>query len=240
MSQPTILVVDDDATIREVVIKYLEKEAYHVLEAEAGRQALDLLSTEKIDLLILDIMLPELDGYSIADALRNASKYGSLYRNSRIPIIMLTARSEEADRLSGFEAGTDDYVVKPFSPRELMMRVKAVLKRATPIPEEEPTMLTYAGIHIDAKAHSLMVYDEVVTLTAKEFELLWFMAQHPNQVFSREQLLNQVWGYEFYGDASTVTVHVSRLRDKISEVAADLRNPIQTVWGVGYKFEAES
>lgn len=239
MTQPTILIVDDDATIREVVIKYLEKEGYQVLEAEAGRQALDMLSTEKIDLLILDIMLPELDGYSIADALRNASKYGSLYRNAHIPIIMLTARGEESDRLSGFEVGTDDYVVKPFSPRELMMRVRAVLKRATPPPEEEPTLLAYGDIRIDAKAHSLVVANEAVTLTAKEFELLWFMAQHPNQVFSREQLLNKVWGYEFYGDASTVTVHVSRLRDKISEVAPNLNNPIQTVWGVGYKFEAE-
>src|SRR5690606_29674327 len=139
----TILVVDDELTIREVVRKYLEREDYDVLEADNGRQALDILSREKIDLMVLDIMLPELDGFVIADSLRNASKYGSLYQNSNIPIIMLTARTEEEDRLSGFEAGTDDYVVKPFSPRELVMRVKAVLKRSAPLPVDDEFPLEF-------------------------------------------------------------------------------------------------
>ncbi|MCI0711627.1 MAG: response regulator transcription factor [Chloroflexi bacterium] len=232
----TILVVDDELTIREVVRKYLEREDYDVLEADNGKQALDILSREKIDLMVLDIMLPELDGFAIADSLRNASKYGSLYQNSNIPIIMLTARTEEEDRLSGFEAGTDDYVVKPFSPRELAMRVKAVLKRSAPPTVDDDIPLEFGVLRLDMRARSLTVDGKPITLTTKEFELLCFMAQNPDQVFSRAQLLDKVWGYEFYGDESTVTVHIHRLRDKIE---SDPDNPrfIETVWGVGYKFK---
>ena len=232
----TILVVDDELTIREVLRKYLEREDYEVLEADTGKQALDILSREKIDLMVLDIMLPELDGFAILDSLRNASKYGSLYQNSNIPIIMLTARNEEEDRLSGFEAGTDDYVVKPFSPRELVMRVKAVLKRSAPPTVDDDIPLEFGLLRLDMRARSLTVDGKPITLTTKEFELLCFMAQNPDQVFSRAQLLDKVWGYEFYGDDSTVTVHIHRLRDKIE---SDPDNPrfIETVWGVGYKFK---
>lgn len=231
----TILVVDDELTIREVVRKYLEREDYDVLEADNGKQALDILSREKIDLMVLDIMLPELDGFAIADSLRNASKYGSLYQNTNIPIIMLTARTEEEDRVSGFEAGTDDYVVKPFSARELVMRVKAVLKRSAPPTVDDDIPLEFGVLRLDMRARSLTVDGKSITLTTKEFELLCFMAQNPDQVFSRAQLLDKVWGYEFYGDESTVTVHIHRLRDKIE---SDPDNPrfIETVWGVGYKF----
>jgi DNA-binding response OmpR family regulator len=232
----TILVVDDELTIREVVRKYLEREGYDVLEADTGKQALDILSREKIELMVLDIMLPEIDGFTIADSLRNASKYGSLYQNSNIPIIMLTARTEEEDRLTGFEAGTDDYVVKPFSPRELVMRVKAVMKRAAPLSVNEEVPLEIGSLRLDMRARSLSVDGTRISLTAKEFELLCFMAQNPDQVFSRAQLLDKVWGYEFYGDESTVTVHIHRLRDKIE---SDPDNPefIETVWGVGYRFK---
>lgn len=232
----TILVVDDELTIREVVRKYLEREGYDVLEADTGKQALDILSREKIELMVLDIMLPEIDGFTIADSLRNASKYGSLYQNSNIPIIMLTARTEEEDRLTGFEAGTDDYVVKPFSPRELVMRVKAVMKRTAPPTVDEESLLEIGNLRLDMRARSLTVEGKSITLTAKEYQLLCFMAQNPDQVFSRTQLLDKVWGYEFYGDESTVTVHIHRLRDKIE---SDPDNPrfIETVWGVGYKFK---
>jgi DNA-binding response OmpR family regulator len=232
----TILIVDDEDTIREVIQKYLTREGFRVLEASAGKQAIDILSTEKIDLMILDVMLPEIDGFSIARSLRNASKYGSLYQNANIPIIMLTARIEEEDRVTGFELGTDDYVAKPFSPREVVLRVKAVLKRVTPEPPAEHTILEYGALRIDPKAHSLSVANESINLTVKEFELLWFMAQHPQQVFSRAQLLSKIWGYEYFGDESTVTVHICRLREKIEQ---DPNNPkhIQTVWGVGYKFD---
>jgi two-component system response regulator ResD len=234
-NQYAILVVDDELTIREVVRKYLEHENYRCAEAETGKQALDRLATEKFDLVVLDIMLPGMDGFAIVEALRNASRYGSLHQNANVPVIMLTARTEEEDRLSGFKLGTDDYVIKPFSPRELVMRVKAVLRRSNPQTlTEEP--ITFEEFCIDPKARQLTVEGQDVNLTAKEFELLWFLAQHPRQVFSRAQLLDEIWGYEYYGEESTVTVHICRLREKI-ETDPNQPQHIQTVWGVGYKFE---
>lgn len=236
MNQPTILVVDDEATIREVVRKYLELEGFKVIESDNGNHALDLLRTQRPDLLILDIMLPGVDGFSIACSLRNPAQYAALAVDGDIPIIMLTARKTEVDRVAGFEVGADDYVVKPFSPRELVGRVKAVLRRAnvTAAPSEKP--VSFANLSIDPRTRTVTIQGEGVSLTAKEFELLWFLIRHPHQVFSRAQLLDQIWGYEFYGDESTVTVHVRRLREKIEP---DAGNPtyIQTVWGVGYKFE---
>lgn len=234
----TILVVDDEQTIREVVRKYLEREGYTVQEAETGKEALDILSDTALDLVVLDIMLPEIDGFTIASTLRNASKYGSFYKNADVPIIMLTARTEEEDRLGGFEAGTDDYVVKPFSPRELVMRVQAVLKRVSPVQAEEAALFEIDDLSIDLRARILSVNSKQVNLTAKEFELLWFMVQNAGQVFSRTQLLDHVWGYEFYGDESTVTVHIHRLREKI-EPDADNPRYIETVWGVGYRFRRQ-
>jgi DNA-binding response OmpR family regulator len=236
----TIIIIDDEATIREVVRKYLEREGFAVLEAETGTQALALLREQKADLVLLDIMLPGLDGFDITRSLREAEAYSPLSLNGDIPIIMLTSRGSESDRILGFEVGIDDYVVKPFSPRELVHRVKAVLRRAA-APEANPTEttdkpLTFPTMTIDALRRFVSVREQPVTLTAKEFDLLWLMARHPQQVFTREQLLNKVWGYEFYGDESTVTVHIRRLREKIEP---DPANPtyVQTVWGVGYKFE---
>jgi DNA-binding response OmpR family regulator len=231
----TIFIIDDEVTIREVVRRYLELEGFTVAEAEHGRQALDLLRTIHPDLILLDIMLPGIDGFKIARSVRNAPEL--IGEHGDIPIIMLTSRGNEADRLAGFELGVDDYIVKPFSPRELVARVKAVLRRSAPVePSDKP--IEFSKIQIDPLRRSVDLNGQPVTLTAREFDLLWLFARHPRQVFTREQLLDQVWGYEFYGDESTVTVHIRRLREKLE---SDPANPsfIQTVWGVGYKFEPD-
>jgi DNA-binding response OmpR family regulator len=235
--QQTIFIVDDENTIREVVRRYLELEGFAVIEAETGPQAMDILEDQRPDLILLDIMLPGLDGFTITRSLRNSPDYSDLNVDGDIPIIMLTSRGDESDRIAGFELGVDDYVVKPFSPRELVARVKAVLKRSVAVtqPEDEKP-ITFKNLHIDPRRHLITIDDKPITLTVKEFDLLWLLARHPQQVFTREQLLNKVWGYEFYGGESTVTVHIRRLREKI-EVDASNPNYIQTVWGIGYKFE---
>jgi DNA-binding response OmpR family regulator len=235
--QPTVFIVDDEVTLREVVRRYLEREDFRVVEAATGPQALALLREQPADLVLLDIMLPGLDGFSIARTLRNSEEYVSL--DGGTPIIMLTSRGSEADRINGFELGADDYVVKPFSPRELVARVKAVLRRAGKTGEDETgKVLDFGYICIDSLRRIIRVGDKPVTLTAREFDLLWLLASHPEQVFTRQQILDRVWGYEFVGDDSTVTVHIRRLREKIEP---DPVNPVyvQTVWGVGYKFEPE-
>ncbi len=237
MTKQTITIIDDEVTIREVVRRYLELDGFTVAEAETGQQALALLRQTRADLVILDIMLPGIDGFAIARKLRHAPEYSGQYADT--PIIMLTSRGDETDRLAGFEIGVDDYVVKPFSPRELVARVRAVLRRAGAKEEAAEKPIVYRHLQIDPLQRSLMLNGQSITLTAREFDLIWLLARHPRQVFTREQLLNQVWGYEFYGDESTVTVHIRRLREKIE---TDPANPtfIQTVWGVGYKFEAEA
>jgi DNA-binding response OmpR family regulator len=234
----TIFIIDDEHTIREVVRRYLELDGFHVVEAATGPQALALLRHQNVDLILLDIMLPGLDGFTITRSLRNSPEYATLSANGDIPIIMLTSRSDEADRIVGFELGVDDYVTKPFSPRELVARVKAVLRRSTPSGAHHEKPISFPHMQIDPLKRTVSADGRSVILTAKEFDLLWLFARHPQQVFTREQLLNQVWGYEFYGDESTVTVHIRRLREKIEPDAA---NPayIQTVWGVGYKFEPQ-
>ncbi len=231
-----ILVVDDERTIREVVRRYLELEGFVVTEAETGPQALSILQEGPPDLIVLDIMLPGVDGFAITRRLRGAADHNPLRADGDIPIILLTARGNEVDRVAGLELGADDYVTKPFSPRELVARVKTVLRRSSPPENESESPLEYAGLLVDPRSRSVSVHGKAVSLTAKEFDLLWFLLRHPRQVFRREQLLNNVWGYEYYGDESTVTVHVRRLREKLEP------NPskpiyVQTVWGVGYKFE---
>lgn len=235
--QQTILVVDDEATLREVVRRYLEREAFRVIEADSGATALRLLREERPDLIVLDVMLPGLDGFALARRLRDPADRGLILVEGSVPIVMLTARSEEADRLAGFELGADDYVVKPFSPRELVMRIKAVLRRAAPEAAQTGRPLAMGGLTLDPAAHSARRGPAEIALTAKEFELLWFLASHPRQVFTRAQLLDRVWNHDYYGDESTVTVHIRRLREKIEP---DPGAPIylHTVWGVGYKFEA--
>jgi DNA-binding response OmpR family regulator len=235
--QQNILIVDDERTIREVVRRYLELEGFNVIEAETGLGALDILTDANPDLIVLDIMLPGIDGLAITRKLRNPAEYAPLSINGDIPIIFLTARTEEIDRITGFEVGADDYMVKPFSPRELVARVKAVLRRSGTGAANTETPINFEHLELDPRSRTVLVDSDNVTLTAKEFDLLWFLARHPRQVFSRSQLLDNVWGYEFYGDESTVTVHVRRLREKIEPNPAK-PSYIQTVWGIGYKFEA--
>jgi DNA-binding response OmpR family regulator len=228
MNEPTILVVDDEPSISEVVSIYLRRAGYQVTVARDGREALDALEKEPPDLVVLDLMLPEVDGLEITRRLR---------AEGDTPIIMLTARREEADRIAGLEMGADDYVVKPFSPQELVSRVKAVLRRTRgPGPTGAERPLVFDDLCIDPKTRLVEVAGDEKSLTAKEFDLLWVLARHPRQVFNRDQLLDLVWGLTEYVDPSTVTVHVRRLREKI-ETDPSHPHHIQTVWGVGYKFE---
>jgi two-component system, OmpR family, response regulator ResD len=233
--QLTILIVEDETTLREVMRKYLEREGFAVLEAERGPQTLALLAQQAVDLIVLDLMLPDLDGFTITRHIRDGAR--QLITDRGTPIIMVTSRGAEEDRLMGFELGVDDYVVKPFSPRELVARVKAVIRRSQGSdPQETDQLLTFATMTIDPIRHMVHLHEQPINLTATEFDLLYFLARHPGQVFSRTQLLDRVWGDRFYGDESTVTVHIRRVREKIEP---DATNPtfIQTVWGVGYKFE---
>lgn len=226
-SPKTVLVVDDEATIREVVRSYLERDGFRVIEAADGHAALDAID-EMPDLIILDLMLPGVDGLTITRSLR---------QRYRTPIIMLTARGETNDRIMGLQLGADDYITKPFAPQELVARVHAVLRRTDPNTGDLPQPpLEFDGLVLDPASHSVMVDGKPLDLTAREFALLWFMARHPRQVFTRDQLLDQIWGSEFYGDPSTVTVHIRRLREKIERDPSEPRFLV-TVWGVGYRFE---
>jgi DNA-binding response OmpR family regulator len=221
----TVLVVDDEPIVREVVVQYLRRDGYTTLEAGDGESARALLEEGAAGLVVLDVMLPGMDGLHLCRWIRERSD---------VPVIMLTARGEEADRIVGLELGADDYVTKPFSPRELATRVRAVLRRSTP-PAERRQRLELGRLTIDAATRELAVEGEQVRLTAKEFDVLWFLASHPRQVFSRDQLMDSVWGYEPAFDTGTVTVHVRRLREKI-EVDPSQPAHLQTVWGVGYRF----
>jgi len=231
-SQPyKILVVDDEETIREVLRRYLEKDNYQIFEAADGYQALDLLKEEEPDLMVLDLMLPGMDGLSLTRHIRNTRP---------IPIIMLTAKGEEADRIRGLDMGADDYITKPFSPKEVVSRVRAVLRRVKG-DHSSPSQpaLEFDRLVINPASRTVKVDHQPVNLTAKEFDLLAFFARNPQQVFSRTQLLRQVWGDALYTDPSTVTVHIRRLREKIEKNPSEPEH-ILTVWGVGYKFVGES
>lgn len=225
-----ILVVDDEASVVEVVSLYLQREGFRVRVARDGRQALAAIREQLPALVVLDLMLPALDGLEIMRRLRDDSASG-------VPVIMLTARRQETDRIYGLELGADDYVTKPFSPAELVSRVKAVLRRAggATVARGERA-LHFDDLSIDPNSRLVTARGQVVELTATEFNLLWFMANHPRQVFKRDQLLENVWGFSEYVDPSTVTVHIRRLREKVE---ADPSNPVRllTVWGVGYKFD---
>jgi DNA-binding response OmpR family regulator len=226
----TVLVVDDEPNIVEVVSAYLQKEHFSVVTASDGETALQKVAEHNPDLIVLDVMLPRVDGLEVCRKVRS---------NSNVPIIMLTARGEETDKLIGLGIGADDYMTKPFSPRELVARIKAVLRRAATSAPQEPgaeSVLRFSGLKINPKTRSVETDKGTVELTAKEFDLLLFLASHPFEVFTRTQLLDQVWDYSYYGDTSTVTVHIRRLREKIEP---DPMRPryIKTVWGVGYKFE---
>jgi DNA-binding response OmpR family regulator len=227
----SILVVDDEPTIAEVVARYLARAGYETRTAADGPSAIAAATASRPDLVVLDIMLPGLDGLEVMRRLHRGAA-------ERVPVILLTAKGEESDRLVGLRQGADDYIVKPFSPQELVARVEAVLRRAERRPQaEEP--LRFDALEIDPRTRRVVVEGREVELTAREFDLLHFLAQHPDQVFSRDQLMDQVWEFSFYSDTTTVTVHVRRLRAKIE---ADASNPrwIETVWGVGYRFRGRA
>lgn len=221
----TVLVVDDEPIVREVVVSYLRREGFRTLEADDGDAARGLVERETPSLVVLDIMLPGTDGLELCRWIR---------ARSDVPVIMLTARGEEADRIVGLELGADDYVTKPFSPRELATRVRAVLRRSEPSSDRAES-LTFEGLELSARTREVLKEGDALRLTAKEFDLLWFLANHPRQVFSRDQLMDRVWGYEAALDTGTVTVHVRRLREKIEDDPSRPRF-LQTVWGVGYRF----
>jgi DNA-binding response OmpR family regulator len=223
-----ILVVEDEPSIAEVVCLYLQRAGYQAVRANDGQEALEILSKHTPSLVVLDLMLPKVDGLTITRWLREQGD---------VPIIILTARRAESDRIAGLEMGADDYVVKPFSPQELVSRVRAVLRRTRSTPDtttEAP--LSFSGLVIDPRTRQVTVGDDEVSLTAKEFDMLWWLARHPRQVFSRNQLLENIWGIAEYIDPGTVTVHVRRLREKIERDPSEPQH-ILTVWGVGYKFE---
>jgi DNA-binding response OmpR family regulator len=227
MSETSILVVEDEPSVAEVVSLYLRRAGYTVRLASTGPAALREFEAQPPGLIILDLMLPGLDGWAITRHVRECSD---------TPIIMLTARSQETDRIAGLEMGADDYVTKPFSPQELVSRVRAVLRRSKLSSEANERALTFDDVVIDPQTRLVTIRGEEKTLTAKEFDLLWLLARHPRQVFSRDQLLERVWGMADYIDPGTVTVHVRRLREKIEDDPSNPRH-LQTIWGVGYKFE---
>jgi len=220
-----VLVVDDESTIREIVVGYLEREGFKTLEAADGNRARELLERDPPDLVVLDLMLPGTDGLELCRWIRS---------RSRLPVIMLTARGEESDRIVGLELGADDYVTKPFSPRELAARVRTVLRRAEPDAAADER-LSYDELVIDSSSREVTRGNEPLRLTAREFDLLWFLASHPRRVFSREHLMQRVWGYSAALDTGTVTVHMRRLREKIEDDPSHPRH-LETVWGVGYRF----
>lgn len=218
----TVLVVDDEQLIRNVIREYLEEENYQVLEASNGVEALESVKNNRIDLIILDIMMPKKDGYATLKEIREEEK---------IPVIMLSARGEEYDKLLGFELGIDDYITKPFSPKELMARVKAVLKR-----NKESDVFAYQDFVLDFKGHVLKIDGKEVKLTPKEYELLVYFIQNEHIALSREQLLNKIWGYDFYGDDRTIDTHIKMLRNNLGKY----RDWIITVRGMGYRFETNN
>jgi DNA-binding response OmpR family regulator len=227
---PRVLVVDDDPNVADVVTRYLVREGFDVAAVGDGHTAVDQALRSPPDLVVLDLMLPGIDGLEVCRRIRALAP---------VPVIMLTARGDEADRVVGLELGADDYLAKPFSPRELVARIKAVLRRARgPLSgavNGGPHVLSDAGLVVDVPARQARIDGTVVALTARELELLVFLMRHPGRVFRREELLQQVWGYS-YGDTSTVTVHVRRLREKVEPDPADPRR-IVTVWGVGYRWQ---
>ncbi|MHB1355246.1 MAG: response regulator transcription factor [Anaerolineae bacterium] len=217
----TILVVDDEKNIRELIKLYLSNAGYRVVNAGDGAEALRLAHTDKPDLMVLDLMLPQVDGFEVCRRLRR--------EGNDLPIIMLTARDDDVDKIVGLELGADDYLTKPFNPRELVARIKAVLRRTSPAYGQ--VALQLGDLRLDSEAHVVMVAGCKIELRQKEFELLATLMAHPNQALSREQLLAQVWGYEFSGDTRTVDVHVARLRERMGNSSIK----IETVWGIGYK-----
>lgn len=218
-----ILLAEDEKNMRRLIVDYLKKESYVILEASNGREALELFERENIDLAILDVMMPELDGWTVLRKIRE---------KSGIPILMLTARSEEHDELFGFELGVDDYITKPFSPKILTARIKSILKRKS---DNNDNNLNFDGLIIDKSAHKVYVNNNEIIMTPKEYDLLIYLAENKEKAISRDKLLDEVWGYDFFGDTRTVDTHIKRLRMKLG----DKKEYVQTVRGFGYRFEVK-
>lgn len=223
-----ILIVEDEANIRELLRLYLEREGYTVLEAENGVEGIKKWKSDKPDMLLLDVMMPVMDGWAVCREIR---------AESDVPIIMLTAKGETADRVSGLEMGADDYIVKPFEVKELLARVHAVLRRTGDDGKPKSKKLTFDKLVINLDSYELIVDGKKIDTPPKEMELLYHLAATPNRVYTRNQLLDEVWGFDYFGDSRTVDVHIKRLREKLEGVSD--KWALKTVWGVGYKFEAE-
>ncbi len=226
MSANKVLIVDDDTNIVELIRLYLEKENFDVVAAYNGQSAVELFKSEAPSLVILDLMLPIMDGWQVCREIR---------RISNIPIIMLTAKGETFDKVLGLELGADDYMVKPFDTKELVARVKAVLRRSETKDMQAKKEIVYPNLTINLSNYEMKLSGEIVEVPPKELELLYFLSSNPNRVFTREQLLEEVWGFDYFGDSRTVDVHIKRLREKLEGVQANWQ--LKTVWGVGYKFE---
>ena len=223
----TVLIVEDDHNIAELLQLYLEKENYTVELAFDGGEGLTKFRSVKPDLVLLDVMMPVMDGWAVCKAIR---------ADSKIPIIMLTAKDETEDKISGLRAGADDYITKPFEMREVLARIEAVLRRTTPaVPEKKTRRLSFDNLIIDMDCYELTLAGKKLDAPPKEMELLYYLASSPNRVYTRNQLLDEVWGFDYFGDSRTVDVHIKRLREKLEEVSPQWR--LKTVWGVGYKFE---
>lgn len=225
MNKIKILIVDDESRMRKLIKDFLEREGYYVLEAADGLEAIDIFYENKdVALIVLDVMMPRMDGWEVCREVR---------KNSNVPIMMLTARSEERDELRGFELGVDEYIAKPFSPKILVARVNALIKRATGLAKDAG--LSVGGIEIDKAAHIVKIDGEEIELSVKEFDLLVYFLENQKIALTREKILNNVWNYDYFGDARTIDTHVKKLRSKMGEKG----NYIRTVWGMGYKFEVE-
>lgn len=225
-SETTVLIVDDEDRIRRLLKLYLTKENYQTEEVEDGLTALEMIKANDYDVVLLDIMLPGMDGLEIIKEIR---------KEKDVPIIMITARGEESERVEGLQAGADDYIVKPFSPREVMLRIAAILKR-TKVEEPENNIIFYPQLEIHPDSRLVLANGQPVSLTPKEFELILYLAQHPETVFTRETLLKDVWYYDYFGDLRTVDTHIKRLREKLQKKSDSIAKMIKTVWGMGYKF----
>ncbi|MFF2595382.1 response regulator transcription factor [Priestia megaterium] len=235
-NEQKLLLVDDEDRIRRLLKMYLEKEGYIIEEAADGHEAIEKALHIDYDLIVLDLMMPGIDGIEVCKQIRE---------KKATPIIMLTAKGEEVNRVQGFEVGTDDYIVKPFSPREVVLRVKALLRRSSQATFIQPetsvkNLIVFDHLTIDNDAHRVTADGKEVNLTPKEYELLCYLAKTPDKVYDREQLLREVWHYDFFGDLRTVDTHVKRLREKLNRVSSQAAKMIVTVWGVGYKFEVEN
>ena len=227
---PTILIADDNRQITSILEEYAKKEGFVTEIALDGREALDRFQKLQPDIVLLDVMMPQMDGFEVCREIR---------KSSNVPVIMITARGEDFEKIMGLDIGADDYIVKPFSPGEVMARVRAILRRISRVDGQKQQSFSYANLKINLDDYIVTVNDSNISLTKKEIELLWTLATNKNKVFSRDNLLNSLWGYDYFGDSRTVDSHIKRLRAKLEAVEHDDWD-IKTIWGVGYKFEGKS